>query len=91
MTRTKLTSRNNDNNRRIIFRASQAPGVEEEPPPRTGNKNILNSHVRNRIIKTKRILSQFKKVQVKKNSRVIREMNIRQRTRFPSGKGPVEY
>ena len=91
MTRTKLTRRNNDNNGKIIFRASQAPGVEEEPPPRTGNKNILNRHVRTRNIKTKRILSRLKKVQEKKNGQIVREMNVRQRTRYISGKCRVEY
>ena len=53
--------------------------------------NIYNRCVRNRNIKSKKILPQFKKVQVKKNGRIVREMNIRQRTRYPSGKGRVEY
>ena len=79
MVRTKLTIRNDYNG--VIFRASQAPGAENRPPPRIEDKNILNRRVRNQTIKTKRILPQFKKIQVKKN-----QVNV-----HSSGKRPVEY
>ena len=65
MTRTKLGSRINYNNRKAVFRATQVPGAENRPPLRTGNKNILNRKVRNRRFKIKRLLPQFKRVLVK--------------------------
>ena len=54
MLRTKLTSRNNYNIKRTIFRACQAPGVDSRPPPRIGNKNIRNRRIRNRINQDKK-------------------------------------
>ena len=58
---------------------------------RIGNKNILNRQLRNAPFKSKQIIPEMKRVAVKKNGQVIREMNVRGKSIYFSGKRRLNY
>lgn len=87
----KKNSKINYKNRKAIFHVSHAPEAAIRLPPKIGNKNILNSRVSNRRFNIKKLLLQFKKMQVKQRRRVIRERDVRRKALYPSGKCRVEY
>ena len=60
------------------------------PRSGVGVKNIKRIRVRNRAIKIKKLLSQPKNVEVKKNGVVLRKMVVRRKTYFP-GRRKVTY
>ena len=60
-------------------------------PARTGNKNILNRRLRNLPFKIKMILPETKTVAVKKNGQTIREMTVRRKTKYFSGKSRLQF
>ena len=60
-------------------------------PQSIGNKNILNRRIRNILFKVKQILPQSKSVNVKKNTQVVRQMNVRQKAVYFSGKRRLSF
>ena len=56
-----------------------------------GNKNILNRQLRSAPFKSKQIIPEMKRVAVKKNEQVIREMNVRRKSIYFSGKRSLNY
>ena len=57
---------------------------------RIGNKNILNKRLRVLPFKIKRILSETKRVSIKKGQ-TIREMNVRRKATYFSGKNRLHF
>ena len=82
MATTKLVSRRTYFDRRKQFLSGQRP---------IGNKIILNRRVRDRRIKIKKVLPQFKNVEAKRRSSVAREMIVRRNTRYPDIKCRQQY
>ena len=80
MARTKLVSRNKYNWRKAA-QFCAAPVVAT--PAKIENKNIANKRIRNRRFKLKKILSQFKNVQVKEHGSVIRGMVVWCKRMYP--------
>ena len=87
MARTKLVSRNSYNWRKAA-QFCAAPVVAT--PAKIENKNIANKRIRNRRFKLKKILSQFKNVQVKERGSVIRGMVVWWKRMYP-GNQRVKY
>lgn len=77
MTRTKLISKRNYYKQREQFLSSQWP---------IGNKNIPNRRIKNRQVKIKKIMPQFKNVQVKHGGKEVREIAVRQKTIYNCNK-----
>ena len=60
-------------------------------PQRIGNKNILNRLLRNMPFKLKQIIPEMKRVTVKQNGQVIRQMNVRRKATYFSGKRRLNF
>ena len=60
-------------------------------PQRIGNKNILNRRLRNMSFRLIQILPEMKKVAVKKTGQVIRQMNVRRKATYFSGKRRLDF
>ena len=54
-------------------------------------KNIENWRIRNKYIKIRKIINQFKNTQVKHKGRVVRRMTVRCKSIYPAKKARIEY
>ena len=60
-------------------------------PQRIGSKNILNRCLRNMPFKLKQVLPEMKRVAVKKRGLLIRQMNVRRKATYFSGKQRLNF
>ena len=70
------------------FQSRQQSRARQKP---IGNKNIRNRRIRNDNIKIKKVLPQFKYVEVKQSTRVVRGTAVRQKTIYSAENRRVQY
>ena len=72
-----------------VRRVIRSPVFVPAPGHRIGNKNIMNR--RNPAFKIKKLLPETKIIQIKKNGRVLRSMNVRRKTMISQAEESCDF
>ena len=62
---------------KATVRRMQVPNLVHLPGHRIGQKNIMNRRLRNAPYKIKKLLPEYKRVDIKKNGQIVRSVNVK--------------